>query len=189
VRLGETVVPTPLPAWSQRCRPDERDGVVNVLLCGASTELPRLAVEEAAISAGVEIRLVDTRTDPLEKVAKLRRRAHVVVDAAASGPWVESLAGLATGAVVLNTLAGQSQALRELRYYGGSDPFEHFNARRLVPILRGVLETGIASLLERGAANRQWIQTRWEFAEQWQRWWLPPIAAAVRRHRWEMTDG
>ncbi len=190
VLLGGCAVPVPVPSWSLRCSPEERDDFVTVFL-DRGDELSRSAIEDAAISAGVSIRLVDTASDQPAEVSKFRRRAHIVVDAGTTGPWLTSLAGLSTGSVVLNGLGGRATALRELRRYSGAAcyPFEHVAGHRLAPTLRRVLADGSRRLTDRGTANRRWVEQNWNFAEQWRRWWLPPIATATREFGRERSDG
>jgi hypothetical protein len=183
LRLGHSIVPLALPLWSQRLAPDDRDGIYTVMLApGGHRESLRAAVESAAEAARTPIRVVDVERDTPAEASKLRRRADILIDPGANGTWTWSMAGLAAGSIVVNGLASSSQALQHLRLFAGipGTPFEHASGDRLALVLRRVLASTPTALKARGTDGRRWIQQHWSFASHWDRWWLPPIAAAFR---------
>jgi len=194
-RSTPRTVPLPLPRWSRRLAPDDRDGSATVVAApGGDRRALRRAIEAAAATAQVSLRLIDAEADAEADVAKFVRRADVVVDPEVDGPHLWSMVGLATGAVVVNSLAGDGAARRVLREMAGTGtmPFEHTASEGLEATLRRLLSRDRSVLAAEGAANRVWIDRHWSFGRQWERWWLPmvaAVAAAGRPRRSASPDG
>jgi hypothetical protein len=191
--VGTAVAPVPLPLWSQRFNPEERDGVLTILLTDGSPDRASLRrlVENAAEVAGTPVRVVDTTCDPVTDVLKLGGRADVVLDPSTTGPWTWSLAGLARAGVVVNAFAASSEGTHRLRDFAAvpGTPFEHAGAGRLAHVLARLMSTDRAELAERGAANRRWMERHWAFTDQWDQWWSPPLHASIAAHAREVGHG
>lgn len=183
LRLQGAPVPAPLPLWSSRLLPEERDGVLTVLLApGDDSVRCRSEIQAAATAAGRTLRLVDAAEDSPDELHKLRRRAHAVVDFGGSQGWLWSLAGLVTGAVVINDLAGSSRDLQLFQAFSGAwaSPFVHADRRRLDIALRRLFSLPLSEIDAQGAQGRRWVTDSWSFAQHWERWWLPVLSATMR---------
>lgn len=116
----------------------------------------------------------------------MKHRAHIVIDECVTGSYHRnSLEGLAAGAVVINGMGLKSDISAVLQQCtdNAPSPFICSSLETLEDVLTGLIELGPQRLSELGAHNRRWLQQHWDFATQWQQFWLPSVQQALTKER------
>ena len=197
---GWSVVPNPVPLWEPAFSPGAKPDAVTLAYTpsGRHEKYPAdhrlywhskgyettMRVLEA-LSKRYSIAVLAVRERQMSHADALaaKRRAHVVIDECVTGSYHRnSLEGLACGAVVVNGVGLLPDVTRVLRYCIGNAndaPFVHASLDNLESVLRDLIETGPATLLEAGRANRAWMETNWDFSDQWHQFWEPVIEQAI----------
>jgi hypothetical protein len=194
------VVPNPLPCWESEFSPEEKGYPVRLCFTpsGAHEQYPaghRLfwhakgarttwrVLDSMAQRFGCEIE--STRTAQVSHAASLamKRRSHIVIDECVTGSYHRnSLEGLAAGCVVINgvgLLPGVADALRRCAPGMEDIPFVFSDLASLERTLAELIERGAPTLAELGRASRRWLETNWDFEQQWRTLWQPVIEGAL----------
>lgn len=197
---GWHVVPNPLPWWEPEHAAGDKDAALTIAYTpsgrheryppqhrlhwhGKGYTSTMAVLQRLAARHGVQ--LLTTAGGQVAHATALafKRRAHIVIDECVTGSYHRnSLEGLAAGAVVVNgigLLPGVEAALRQCAPRAGALPFVGSTLERLEEDLRALLGLGPQELLARGRASRAWLETHWDFAEQWSRCWQPAVDAAL----------
>jgi LPS sulfotransferase NodH len=199
---GWSVVPPPVPLWERAYQPGEKESTLTICytrpnqsdrhrrehgLDGYSEEGdPTLRILER-LARKYPIRVEVVADDHLSQGEGLGRRAHIVMDDCVTGGYHRtSLEGLAVGSAVVNGVGRRAEVLEAFRYCAGgesSKPFVYANLDVLEGVLASLIRRGSASLAQEGMWNRQWMEEHWDFAWQWEQFWLPLISSAMRHAR------
>ncbi len=103
----------------------------------------------------------------------MKRRSHIVIDECVTGSYHRnSLEGLACGAVVINGIGILPEVENVLRFCAGEqseNPFVPATLENLENVLIELIESGRENLIEKGKANRRWIEQNWDFENQWEK--------------------
>jgi hypothetical protein len=195
-----TIVPNPVPSWEEAYQPARKHNNLTIVYT-PSDRHPAYARDHPLWWHGKgysetmrildrlanrhKLRLVVPRETFLAhaEILELKRRAHIVIDECVTGSYHRnSLEGLATGCVVVNgvgLLPGVLEALRHCAGDRNADPFVHADLQGLEQVLETLIDLGPDLLCAMGASNREWFARRWDFGEQWRRFWRPAIEHAI----------
>ncbi len=194
------VVPLPIPLWEEGYQPIRRGRQLTLCYApprcvGAYPSNHRLhwhskgyratmqTLNRLVTESGVPLQIVRTGWGNHKQALELKRLSHIVIDECVTGSYhLESLEGLAVGAVVVNGL-GLQPAIQEIfcRCAGGeaSSPFCFADRRSLANVLRTLVEKGAEHLTGEGTARRQWMEEHWNFEKQWLSFWRPVLLDAI----------
>ena len=114
-----------------------------------------------------------------------KRRAHIVIDECATGSYHRnSLEGMALGSVVVNGLGIIPAVADVFRRCAGTDgplPFVFATLDTLEDALESLIALGADALTAQGTENRLWMERRWRFAPQFDRFWRPVFEKALEK--------
>jgi len=199
---GWRVVPNPVPLWDADHMPDDKAGPVRVAYTpsgrhdryppghrlywhGKGWQTTQAALARLAAERGVQVESTAAGQVSHAQALAMKRRAHIVVDECVTGSYHRnSLEGLAAGAVVVNgvgLLPGVEAALRACAPAAEGHPFVGCSLETLHATLQALVDEGPQALALRGRAGRAWMLRHWDFAEQWQRCWMPAVEEALGR--------
>ena len=197
---GWFVVPNPIPLWEEAFQPAKKNEVLTICYTpsGKHERHPpghwwfwyskgyRTTMEILhRLAARWPLRLDVIRDRQLDhaKVLEMKRAAHIVIDECVTGSYHRnSLEGLAAGCVVVNALGDRPDIVEAFRYCSCGEthvPFTYANLETLESVLDSLIQRGPEALAMEGAKNRQWMEKHWDFAKQWQRFWMPAVTAAL----------
>jgi Glycosyl transferase family 2/Capsular polysaccharide synthesis protein/N-terminal domain of galactosyltransferase len=198
---GWSAVPNPAPLWEELFQPSAKPEPVGIAYTpsGSHERYPRehplywhskgyasttVALERLRARYSVRLRVTGERMLSHREALDAKRSAHVVIDECVTGSYHRnSLEGLAAGCVVVNGVGILPEMTALFAHMSGSDevPFVTCDLESLERCLASLIECGSAALAERGAANRRWMERHWEFAAQWERFWIPVVDRALGR--------
>ena len=120
---------------------------------------------------------------PHSEALAMKRQAHVVIDECVTGSYHRnSLEGLAAGCVVFNGMHLRPAVMETFARCSGTSvsdsPFHYADLDSLQDRLVALIERPLAEVVAMGRRNREWMEAHWNFAQQWERCWLPAITAA-----------
>jgi len=197
---GWQPVPNPVPLWEERFQPGPKDSTINI--CYTPSGAHECYPSDHRLywhSKGFETtnRVLDllsrrygiiahsTRHSQISHAASLalKRKAHIVIDECVTGSYHRnSLEGLAAGCVVVNGM-GIRPEIAEIfcrcSNLTAESPFVYATLETLEQTLSRLIESGCLNLQAIGARNRGWMETHWDFAEQWRQFWMPVIDRAL----------
>ena len=134
---------------------------------------------------GCEIETTRSGQVPHATSLAMKRRSHIVIDECVTGSYHRnSLDGLAAGCAVVNgvgPLPGVVEAMRRCAPTMQELPFVFADLESLDRVLIGLVEGGVARLLEIGRANRSWMDARWDLRRSGRTCGCPPSIAQWRR--------
>lgn len=200
------VIPNPVPLWEPRYQPGDKGG--NITICytpsGKHERYPQgHRLYWHAKGYDTTMRILDTLAKRLpltlevirgrqvshEEALRMKQRAHIVIDECVTGSYHRnSLEGLAAGCVVVNGvgfLAAVSKVFQRTSGTNGQNPFTFATLDTLEEALEELIDSGPAALLQKGCANRQWMEENWDFRKQWEQFWMPVIEAALKKAKAE----
>ena len=198
------VVPNPVPLWEKEFQPGLKQPPITICYTpsgkhdhypvnsrlhwhskGYETTVRVLRV--LARQYPLRLELIDTRQiSHAESLAK-KRRAHIVIDECVTGSYHRnSLEGLACGCVVVNGLGRVPAIVEAFCSCAPSDrdvPFVCAGLDNLEEVITLLISNGAEALLQQGRHNRSWMESHWNFTQQWQRFWQPVVGAALGKAR------
>jgi GT2 family glycosyltransferase/SAM-dependent methyltransferase len=199
---GWDAVPNPVPLWEPEHQPLPKGETITICYTpsGRHERYPsghRLywhskgyattmrVLERLASRYALKLEVVrNTQVSHAESLA-MKRRAHIVIDECVTGSYHRnSLEGLAAGCVVVNGLGLLPQVeevFRRCAPRSAQTPFVRANLEELEGVLASLVELGAPRLSELGAANRRWMEEHWDFAAQWEHFWVSVVARALGR--------
>ena len=201
---GWTAVPNPVPLWEAAFQPGDKPSTLGICYTPSGRH-ERYAGDDRLYwhSKGYDttvrvlrelaehfpIRVETLAEGPVSHAEALamKRRSHIVVDECVTGSYHRnSLEGLAAGCVVVNGMGLQPaivEALGRCTGPGVPVPFVRASLGDLRDVLAALIVRGREALVADGLGSRRWMETHWDFPRQWERFWMPAIDAALRRHR------
>jgi hypothetical protein len=198
---GWSPVPNPVPLWESAYQAEAKPDVVTIAYTpsgrhesyppdhklywhGKGYETTTRVLHSLAGRYGVRLQTIGHTQISHAAALSMKRDAHIVIDECVTGSYHRnSLEGLALGCVVINGL-GLRPLISEMlgKCAGGANsPFVFAHLETLAEELERLIALGPASLTQRGAAGRKWMEQHWQFAAQWDRYWQPAIDAALAR--------
>ena len=199
---GWAAVPNPVPLWEPEHGPGEKDETITVCYTpsGRHERYPdghklywhskgyattMRVLERLSARYPLRLEVIDGRQVSHAESLAMKRRSHICIDECVTGSYHRnSLEGLAAGCVVVNGLGLRPEIEEVFRACApGSTrtPFVRAGLEELEGVLASLVETGAAGLAEAGAANRRWMEEHWDFARQWEDFWVPVVARALGR--------
>jgi hypothetical protein len=197
---GWQPVPNPVPLWDERFQPGSKGPTIDICYTpsGAHERYPsdhRLYWHSKGfettnrvldlLSRRYGITAHSTRHSQISHAASLalKRQAHIAIDECVTGSYHRnSLEGLASGCVVVNGMGIRPEIMdmfRSCSNLTGESPFVYATLETLEQTLSRLIESGCSSLQAIGARNRNWMETHWDFAEQWRQFWMPVVDRAL----------
>jgi len=197
---GWLAVPNPIPLWEEPFQPGEKGECVTICytpavkhdyypsdhpyyLYSKGYESTMRILDKLAAQFSLHLEVIRDHQLPHAQVLEQKRRAHIVIDECVTGSYHRnSLEGLAAGCVVVNGVGMSPGVIDTLRYCAGgepSNPFVFASLEVLEGVLTSLIQRGPDSLAEEGKQNRLWMEQHWDFAWQWERFWLPVINKAM----------
>jgi hypothetical protein len=123
----------------------------------------------------------------------MKRRSHIVIDECVTGSYHRnSLEGLATGCVVVNGLGILPEVVDVLRFCTGNAaeiPFVSATLENLEEVLTQLIESGKVELIQKGLKNRAWLEENWDFAAQWEKFWMPALEKSLQKTNRKIFSG
>lgn len=202
-----SVVPNPLPFWEKEYISERKNSEISICYTpsGKHEKYP-LNHKLYWHSKGYEstMRILDKLSEiypiKLEVIRNgqishteslaMKMRSHIVIDECVTGSYHRnSLEGLSGGCIVVNGLGILPKVNDMLRICSDSDEIPFFPAtlENLENQLTGLIDGGHESLFEGGKKNRQWLENNWNFAKQWNRFWIPAIQNSLHLVNRKMT--
>lgn len=201
---GWSMVPNPMPLWEPAFSPGDKGSVVTICYTpsGKHERYPAdhqlywhskgydttiRVLDRLASRFAIRLEVIRDRQVSHAEALAMKRCSHVLIDECVTGSYHRnSLEGLAAGTVVVNgvgLLPGVVQALRQIT--GGEDgnPFTFASLDTLEGVLSDLIELGPEELSKRGRANRDWLEQHWDFALQWEPFWMPAVSCALNKAR------
>jgi hypothetical protein len=197
---GWQPVPNPVPLWEERFQPGSKGPTIDICYTPSGAH-ERYASNHRLywhakgfetthrvldlLSRRYGITAYSTRHSQISHAASLnlKRKAHIVIDECVTGSYHRnSLEGLAAGCVVVNGLGIRPEIMEMFRRCSnltGDSPFVYATLETLERTLLRLIESGCSNLQVIGARNRSWMETHWDFAEQWRQFWMPVIDRAL----------
>jgi len=178
------LIPLKHPMFYVGEKPTERLRIVyspsNTTLAGWDNkgyEQTRMALSWLGDSADVDIVMGVAMGECMRRKAT----AHIVIDECVTGAYHgNSIQGLAAGAVVLN--AADRLSLANMKAFAGVDaPFEFAPLEFLEGMLKVWNIRGPQAAIERGAANRAWLEEHYQPEKLIQEWFKPLMDAAFAK--------
>lgn len=199
---GWAVVPNPIPLWEPGYTPGPKGDRLTIAFTPSGQhecyphshrlywhakgfKTTMAVLERLARRWSLDLQTTAPRQVSLDEALAMKRRAHLVIDECVTGSYHRnSLEGLAAGCIVINGLGlvpAIADAFRECAPNSSSLPFICCGLDDLERTLAALVEQGPGKLVEAGRANRAWMQAHWDFATQWERFWLPLVGTALER--------
>jgi len=197
------IVPLPVPIWEEEYQPLRKDqDVVTICYAPSSKEgtSPRgkshfwhlkgyeatmRILDKLAERYSLRLEVIRERHVSHSEAMSMKRRSHIVIDECVTGSYhTSSLEGLAAGCVVINgvgQLPGVPEMIRECTRRAAWNPFVFANLNTLENVLSSLIRRGPEELDELGSSNRQWIERYWDFARQWEYFWMPVIERTMHK--------
>ncbi|RSL18000.1 glycosyl transferase family 2 [Edaphobacter aggregans] len=201
---GWHVVPNPVPLWETAFQPIAKQLPITICYTpsGKHDTYPRnhrlywhskghsstiRVLESLARRYEVQLEVIrGSQVSHAESLA-MKRRAHIVIDECVTGSYHRnSLEGLALGCVVVNGVGSVPSIADLLTHCAGGAveiPFVQAGLDDLERVLTILIERGAAALVAQGERNRRWMEERWDFRQQWTRFWEPAVDQATRPRR------
>jgi len=199
---GWNVVPNPMPVWEDEFMPGTKGQAITVCFTpsghheryplahklywhskGYETTIAVLQRLAAKYSIRLEV-ILNAQVSHDESLA-MKRRSHIVIDECVTGSYHRnSLEGLAAGCVVVNGMGLLPGVLDVFCSCAGgavNDPFVHAGLDELETVLTTLIERGPEHLAADGAKNRRWMESHWDFAQQWKQFWMPVVERSLAR--------
>jgi hypothetical protein len=196
-----SAVPSPVPLWEEVFQPGQKGQVVTVCYTpsGQHERYPpdhRLywhskgynttmrILDRLAARFSLQLEVIRNGQVAHAQALAMKRRAHIVIDECVTGSYHRSsLEGLATGCVVVNAVGSLPAVVEMLRYCSGGTPtlpFVRAGLDELESVLTPIIQRHVAALTADGKSNRRWMEQHWDFVRQWQQFWMPVVAQALR---------
>ncbi|HST50361.1 MAG TPA: glycosyltransferase [Pyrinomonadaceae bacterium] len=199
---GWSSVPNPVPVWETAYQPEPKGEAITICYTpsGKHEKYPEghrlywhskgfettMRVVER-LAARFPLKLEVTRERQVSHAGSLamKRRAHVVIDECVTGSYHRnSLEGLAAGCVVVNGLGLRPEVVEVFKRCAPRSlktPFVFASLDDLERVLEELIGRGAQRLASEGEMNRRWMEEHWDFAEQWESFWIPVVANAFER--------
>lgn len=196
---GWDVVPNPLPIWEDAFMPGTKGEAITVCFTPSGRheryaldhklywhskgyETTMRALERLAAKYPIRLEVINGNQISHDESLAMKRRSHIVIDECVTGSYHRnSLEGLATGCVVVNgvgLLPGVEDVFR--RCAGGAvNPFVHAGLDQLETVLTTLIERGAEMLVLDGINNRRWMESHWDFTQQWEQFWAPVLERSL----------
>jgi Capsular polysaccharide synthesis protein len=199
---GWTVVPNPVPLWESAFQPEQKGEQITICYTpsgkhelypkehrlywhskGYDTTMRVLDRLAARFSLNLEV-IRECQVPHAESLA-MKRRSHIVIDECVTGSYHRnSLEGLAAGCVVVNgvgLLPGVTEIFRSCALDAPTIPFVQADLGKLEKVITSLVERGARALADEGLRNRLWMERHWDFARQWEQFWMQPVAQSMER--------
>jgi hypothetical protein len=193
------VVPNPIPLWEKEYTPQHKPDKLQICYTpsGKHEQYPpdhklywhskgyqttMRILDKLATAFPVDLEVIRTWQITHDESLAMKMRSQIVIDECVTGSYHRnSLEGLSGGCVVVNGLGILPSVKDILCICSESNeiPFVSARLENLESILTGLIESGTEKLFETGSKNRRWLEQHWNFARQWQRFWLPAIEKAL----------
>jgi SAM-dependent methyltransferase len=196
-------VPNPIPLWEDAFMPGPKGHAITICFTPSGQhehysldhrlywhskgyETTMRILERLAAQYHLQLEVIrNTQVSHAESLA-MKRRSHIVIDECVTGSYHRnSLEGLAVACVVVNgmgLLPGVQDVFR--RCAGGAkDPFVRTGLDKLETVLTTLIKRGPEKLSADGQKNRCWIESHWDFTQQWKQYWEPVLERALARAR------
>ncbi len=199
---GWAVVPNPVPLWEPAYQPGVKPDQVTIAFTpsGRHERYPvghRLYWHGKGFATTMRVlerlarryplRLETTASGPVthERSLEMKRGAHIVIDECVTGSYHRnSLEGLAAGCVVVNGFGSLPSVREVLLRCAGDCPDDLFvlaTLENLEARLGELIALGPHVLSERGVRGRLWVESHWNFKQQWDTNWRPVVEQALNR--------
>jgi ADP-heptose:LPS heptosyltransferase/SAM-dependent methyltransferase len=196
------VVPNPIPLWEPTYCPGPKADQITIAFTpsgrhecyppghrlywhGKGFTTTMRVLERLARRSGVRLETTAQHQVSHEQSLAMKRRAHIVIDECVTGSYHRnSLEGLATGCVVVNgvgSLPGVREALLRCAGDYPDDLFVSATLENLEAKLDDLVGLGADVLWERGVKGRSWVESHWNFKNQWDTHWRPVVEQALNR--------